>query len=123
MCDEKSPAIRKTTNCPCAQASDSEVEVATVPGREPGTAFTVRVETSQDGYLRIEQRHYSAAIGWYTQKSFCLPAEVAHALMPELRKATCLLPRRQRAAVGAEHSLAFTPALPHDDTLPLRRDA
>lgn len=123
MCDDESPKILKTTNCPCAQASGTEEEVATVPGREPGTAFTVRVETSQDGYLRIEQRHYSAAIGWYTQKSFCLPAEVAHALMPELRKATCLLPRRQVVTADAERRLTFTPALPHDDSLPLRRDA
>jgi hypothetical protein len=122
MCEEFKKSM-KLTNCPCAQPSGEEVEIATVPGREPGTAFTVRVDASQEGYLRIEQRHYSAAIGWYTQKSFCIPAEVAHALMPELRKATCLLPRRQHAMTGETRPLQFTPALPHDDAQPVRRDA
>jgi hypothetical protein len=111
----------KKTNCPCAQPSPTEEEIATIPGAQPGTALRVRVEPSVNGYVRLEHLAYSEDLGWYTQKSFCLPGEALGALVPALRKADCLIPRRPREA---DEPLRFPgPPINPEPHAPLRREA
>lgn len=108
-------------NCPCALPSATEQEIATIPGPTPGTAYRLRVEPGIDGYIRFEQMAYSTDLGWYTQKSFCLPGPVLSQLLPDLRKADCLIPKAPQIE---RERLAFRQ--PHDDHQPIRmvrRDA
>lgn len=77
---------------PCVFPSLTEQDVVTVPGRDAGTAYRLRVEPGMHGYLRIEQLGYNHNLGWYTQKSFCLPGEVVHQLMPHLKQAVAMIP-------------------------------
>jgi len=98
---------------PCVFPSLTEEEVITVPGHDAGTAYRLRVEAGMYGYLRIEQLGYNATIGWYTQKSFCLPGDVAHQLMPHLRQALALIPRSGQTTHSATPRLA-------DDQGPLK---
>lgn len=73
--------------------SHTEQVLATIPGCAPNTAIRIRVEAGPLGYVRLEHLAHSEALGWYTQKSLCIPAEALHELMPQLRKAECLFPR------------------------------
>lgn len=82
---------------PCVFPSMTEEEVVTIPGEESGTAYRLRVEAGLHGYLRIEQLGYNATLGWYVQKSFCLPGQVVHQLMPHLRQAVAMIPRSASA--------------------------
>lgn len=96
---------------PCVFPSLSEQDVITVPGIEPCTAYRLRVEPGDHGYLRIEQLGYNQSMGWYTQKTFCLPGEVVHQLMPHLKQAAALLPlpgreEISRAAIAGRMSQA-----------------
>jgi hypothetical protein len=78
--------------CKCVFPSAGEEELVTLAGDEPGTAFRVFVETSRDGYVRIQQlAHDDAGIGWYVQKTMVLPREVLSVMLPQLRKAQCLM--------------------------------
>lgn len=100
---------------PCIFPSVTEQDVVTVPGTEPCTAYRLRVEPGVRGYLRIEQLAYNEAMGWYTQKSFCLPGDVVHQLMPHLKQASALLPLPARGgsnsqAVAGSMSLHTQPA-------------
>lgn len=88
---------------PCVFPSPSEEELALIPGDEPGTAIRVRVQPGVSGYVRLEQLAYNADMGWYTQKSFCIPGDMLATLVPQLRKANCLIP-----------------ATPHRDADPLK---
>jgi hypothetical protein len=111
----------KKSNCPCATPSPTEEEIATLPGAHPGTALRVRVETSGEGYVRLEHLAYSADLGWYAQKSFCVPAELLGQLVPQLRKADCLFPRK---AAEPDSALRFSgPTLPAPVHPAKRRDA
>jgi hypothetical protein len=80
--------------CHCVFPQPTEEELVTIPGSTPNTALRVHVESSQDGYVRLEHLAYDAGMGWYVQKSFIIPAEMLHALLPHLRKADCLMPKR-----------------------------
>ncbi len=80
-------------HCPCVFPSPTELELVTIPGEHPGTALRVSVEPSIDGYVRLEHLAYNANLGWYTQKSFCIPGELLAQLVPQLRKADCLIPK------------------------------
>src|SRR5215213_8170581 len=77
----------------CVIPGRSEDELAVLPGERPGTALRVRVEAGRDGYVRLEQLAHNADLGWYVQKSFCIPGGMLAALIPQLRKADCLIPR------------------------------
>lgn len=92
---------------PCIFPSVTEEDVVTVPGVEPCTAYRLRVEPGMGGYLRIEQLAYNEAMGWYTQKSFCLPGDVVHQLMPHLKQASALLPLPARGRSQAVGSMSF----------------
>lgn len=98
------------TRCRCVFPSPSEQELATIPGERPGTALRVQVEGGPDGYVRLEQLAHDERLGWYVQKSFIVPGEALAALVPQLRRADCLitpcLPRRGRTA-----QQAFAPKL------------
>jgi hypothetical protein len=72
--------------------SPTEQELATIPGNDPGTALRVYLEAGADGYVRLQHLAYDSGTGWYVQKSFILPGDVLKALLPELRKADCLIP-------------------------------
>ena len=78
----------------------TEQDLAIIPGSEPGTAMRVRAETGDDKHVRLEHLAYSADLGWYTQKSFRVPADMLRDLATQLNKAACLMPSRdQRDAV------------------------
>jgi hypothetical protein len=80
------------SRCQCVFPDASEQELATVPGDEPGTAWRVYVCPAADGYVRVQQLGHDEKLGWYVQKSMALPREVLAALVPQLRKALCLMP-------------------------------
>ena len=80
------------SRCACVFPSPTEQELATIPGSDPGTALRVYVEAGADGYVRLQHLAYDGTTGWYVQKSFILPGDTLKALLPELRKADCLIP-------------------------------
>ena len=95
----------------CVIPGPTEEELAVLPGEGPGTALRVRVETGRDGYVRLEQLAHNADLGWYVQKSFCIPGEMLAALIPQLRKADCLIPReRSDKRNGAGDPIPMFPA-------------
>ena len=102
--------MSRKTQCHCVFASPTEQELATISVPEAGTALRVQVETGQDGYVRLEQLAHDKGLGWYVQKSFTIPAEALAALLPQLRKAECLMPRREESGRGA-HLLFPVPSL------------
>src|SRR5688500_15162244 len=79
------------SRCRCVFPSPTEQELATIPGEQPGTALRVHVEGGRDGYVRLEQLAHDERLGWYVQKSFVVPGDVLPALLPQLRKADCLI--------------------------------
>ena len=102
-----------------AAVSPTEEDLIVLPGPRPGTAVRVRVEPGVDGYVRLEHLAYSAGMGWYTQKSFTIPGEMLAALVPQLRKADCMIPKRQ----ADEPRLAIGPALNDQPNRLQRREA
>ena len=108
--------------CQCIFPSPTEAEVVTVPGDTPDTAWRVYAETSVDGYLRIQQMAHDPSIGWYVQKSMVIPRDVLTAMLPQLRKAMCLMPPRQPAsALPADHGPIPFPRLTDSPVEPLDR--
>ncbi|MGH7213556.1 MAG: hypothetical protein ACREIT_02150 [Tepidisphaeraceae bacterium] len=105
----------------CVLPSPTEEVLAILPGAKPGTALRVSVEPGQDGYVRLEHLAYSAGMGWYAQKSFVVPGDVLQALVPELRKAGCLIPRRPARADEDAPVLRIGPAIEGDRPNHLRR--
>jgi hypothetical protein len=99
------------THCRCVFPLPTEQELATIPGDRPGTALRVQVETGQEGYVRLEQLAFDAGLGWYVQKSFTIPGEALAALVPQLRKADCLIPRRRTTSGQDAYQLFPTPNL------------
>lgn len=89
-----------STTCPaasiCVLPSPTELEVQTLPGATPGTALRVSVEPASYGYVRLEHLAFNENVGWYTQKSFCVPTEMVNSLVTALRKADCLSPKPMR---------------------------
>lgn len=78
--------------CPLVEGLD---ELAMIPGPGGGQAMRVRAATGQQGFVRLEQMAYSAGMGWYVQKSMVIPGDMLRLLIAELRKADCLIPRRE----------------------------
>lgn len=99
------------TRCRCVFPSPTEQELATLPGEQPGTALRVLVEPGVEGYVRLEQLAFDKGLGWYVQKSFTIPGEALAALVPQLRKADCLIPRRRTRSSRAPQRLFPAPAL------------
>ena len=87
--------------------AQTEQVLATIPGCAPNSAIRLRVEPGPHGYVRLEHLGHSEALGWYTQKSLCIPAEALHDLLPQLRKAQLLMPR-------ARHKHREAHLLPND---------
>jgi len=107
---------------PCVFPSPSEEDLALIPGDEPGTAIRVRVQPGMGGYVRLEQLAYNADMGWYTQKSFCIPGDMLATLVPQLRKANCLIPATPHC--GAAPLVFPGPRIADDQpTHPERREA
>ena len=107
----------------CAVPSPTEQELAMIPGSEPGTALRVSVEAGREGYVRLEHLAYNTDLGWYTQKSFCIAAEMLEALVPELRKASCMVPRVAAASAGPRLRLSHPAPEPAGPQIPRRRNA
>lgn len=106
----------------CVFPSASEQEWQTI-ACEDGTAIKLWVEPGQEGYVRLQHLAHSPGVGWYVQKSFVIPAEALHALLPMMRKASCLMPQ-------AEHSPAINLGMVplrisrcEDESLPARKGA
>ena len=95
----------------CVVPSPTEQELAVLPG-EPGMALRVRVEAGARGYVRLEQLAYNAELGWYAQKSFCIPAHMLAAVATELRKADCLTGGAHRCEADCEPIPLFPCRLP-----------
>jgi hypothetical protein len=110
------------SRCFCVFPQPTEEELMTVPGAEPGTAIRVFAQSGADGYVRLQQLAYSDGVGWYVQKSFVIPGEALGLLIPQLRKADCLIPARPQPM--NDNPLKF-PRLGDDHDLPgaLRREA
>ena len=108
----------------CVFPSPTEIELGTIPGTEPGTAMRVRVEPGPggEGYARIEQLAWSEDLGWYSQKSFCVPGAMINDLVRHLRKADCFIPHD---AAGDTAPIPFPGPSPHEvqPPIPVRRDA
>jgi len=102
---------------------DCEQELAVIPGERPGTAIRVRVDSTREGFARLEQLAFQKDLGWYTQKSFCIPREMVRAVAGELQKADCLLPHEADQASAGR--MAVQPDLPASAPLRLaeRRNA
>ena len=98
------------THCHCVFPRSTEEELVTLPGATDDTAFRVHVETGLEGYVRLEQLAYNEGLGWYVQKSVVIPGETLSVLLPQLRKADCLIPKRckQSLRIGGP-SLRLTP--------------
>ena len=107
----------------CVLPSPTELDLGVVAGAEPGIAYRVRVEPGRDGYARLEQLAHSDDLGWYTQKSFVLPAAVVRDMIRQLRKADCYLPHG--ADAQAHSPLPFAPVAPDEQqpVKPQRREA
>ena len=87
-------------HCHCVFPDPAEEELATIPGQEPGTAVRVFVNGGPDGYARVQQLSFTDGVGWYVQKTMVLPRDVLAALLPQLRKALCLMPPAGRPQEG-----------------------
>ena len=116
--------------CRCVFPSPTEQELVTIPGEQPGTAMRVQVEGGRDGYVRLEQLAHDERLGWYVQKSFIVPGEALAALIPQLRKADCLIaPHRRRQVHSAQHAFSAPklrlspPAAAAEHVVPERRQA
>ncbi len=95
--------------------------IGTLPGREPGTALRVTVEDAaqhqqgEPGYVKLEQLAYARDMGWYTQKSFRVPAEMVRALISTLNQADALSSHASTTTTqGQPASFPFQPTLPTD---------
>ncbi len=112
---------------PCVFPSPTEMELATLEGSDPGSAMRVRVEpvAGGEGYVRLEQLAWSTDLGWYCQKSFIIPGSLVRALVTELRKADCFLPKAKADAdQHAPIPFRLHDGPPHDDADEAqRRDA
>ena len=90
-------------------ASETEQTLATIPDTEdPGKAVRVSVEPGVEGYVRLEQLAFSPDLGWYSQKSFCVPGDMLDALVPALRQANACIPPVAR---DADQPLRFPPSV------------
>lgn len=80
-----------------AHACVAHDELVTLPGYKPGTAIRLCLQNGQDATIRLEQLAHSDGLGWYVQKTFSIPADMLSTLIPELRKADCLIPRTPKS--------------------------
>ena len=103
------------SQCKCVFPTTGEQEWMTIPGDEPGTAFRVFVESSQDGYVRLQQLAHTDGLGWYVQKSFVISRDVLQVLLPQLRKALCVMPPRAIAKdLDSVPSMRIGPTAPEE---------
>jgi hypothetical protein len=105
--------------CKCVFPTTGEQEWLTIPGDEPGTAFRLFVESSQDGYVRLQQMAYTEGLGWYVQKSLVVCRDVLQILVPQLRKALCVMP--PRSAAKEVDSIPFLRIAPGGSDEPVER--
>jgi hypothetical protein len=84
-----------SVHCRCVFPGPGEQELATVPGADAGTAFRVYMDPGSDGFVRLQQLAFQETLGWYVQKSFLIPRETLSLLMPHLKLADCMMPKRK----------------------------
>ncbi len=73
-------------------------DLGVILGERPGTAVRVRQHDCEGGCVHLEQLAYSPTIGWYRQKTFCVPREMLDDLTRTLNHAKCLMPPAQPTA-------------------------
>jgi hypothetical protein len=93
--------------CQCVFPAVSEDEIATIPGEEPGTALRLFADTGRDGYVRLQQLAYTDGLGWYAQKSMVIHRDVLKLLVPQLRRAMCLMPPTTAPKHDLGEAIAF----------------
>ena len=97
----------KHAPCQCVFPSPAEEEFVTIPGEEPGTALRLFADTGRDGYVRLQQLAHNEDLGWYVQKTLVIPRDVLELLLPQLRKAMCLMPPRSASRPDAGEPIRF----------------
>ena len=97
---------------PCVPPRATEREVVTLPGATPDTALRVKVEATDDGYVRLEHLAHNAKLGWYVQKSLCVDRDHLRDLATALRKADCLMPPHANDA--GDEPIPFRLPTPHE---------
>ena len=100
LIETESQQMTKNRSCQCVFPAPAEEEIVTIPGDEPGTALRLYADTGRDGYVRLQQLAYSEGLGWYAQKSMVIPRDVLEVLIPQIRKAVCLMPPKPSAAAA-----------------------
>lgn len=110
------------TPCQCVFPSPTEQEAVLIEGAEPGTALRVYLQAGPDGYVRLQQLAHDAGLGWYVQKSMVIPGDMLRALVPQLRKADCLIPRRTEPTGMALPFMKLAAEFP-PEPVPQRRGA
>lgn len=88
-------AMDSNAQCRCVFPGPGEQELATVSGADSGTAFRVYMDGSADGFVRLQQLAFQETLGWYVQRSFLIPRETLSLLMPHLKLADCMMPKRK----------------------------
>ena len=115
--------IKSNRPCQCVFPAPAEEEFVTIPGEDPGTALRLYADTGRDGYVRLQQLAYSEGLGWYAQKSMVIPREVLDVLVPQLRKAMCLMPPKSSVTKSAARDpgepIPFPRLVDHSPTEPL----
>jgi hypothetical protein len=86
--------LDRDKRCFCVFPQPDEEVLATIPGQEPDTAIRVYAQSGVEGYVRLQQMAYSDGVGWYVQRSFVIPGDALAVLIPQLRKADCVIPKR-----------------------------
>ncbi|GMU20192.1 MAG: hypothetical protein AMXMBFR13_02910 [Phycisphaerae bacterium] len=98
------------SNCPSDIPDPVENQLATIPGPHPGTALRVELLNGEEAGVRLEQLAYNPGLGWYVQKSFCVPGSALADLITQLRKADCLNPQSPaRKRNGAPQKMDLLP--------------
>ena len=99
----------ETNSCQCVFPAATEEEIVLIEGSQPGTALRVYLQAGHEGYVRLQQLAHDPGLGWYVQKSMIVPGEMLRALVPQLRKADCLIPRGNEAAQTTVPFMKLTP--------------
>ena len=97
----------KNGPCHCVFPTPCEEEFVTIPGDEPGTALRLYADTGSDGYVRLQQLAHNDGLGWYVQKTLVISRDVLEVLLPQLRKAICLMPPKAPARREAGDTIPF----------------
>jgi len=79
--------------------------VAFLPGANPDEAYRVSTADCGAGMVKIEQLGQNGQLGWYTQKSFVIPADLIQGVRDALGAASALLASTGRGEGHGDETL------------------